>query len=58
MIAHPSPLLHIEFDQIWPTGFRDIKVQKCEIFVTQGQVLQNEWSYSAQNRTQPSFYAF
>ena len=24
--------------QDWPTGFRDIQVQKCEIFVTQGQV--------------------
>ena len=30
--------LHIKFDQDWPTGFRDIEVQKCEIFVTQGQV--------------------
>ena len=29
---------HIKLDQDWPTGFRDIKVQKCEIFVTQGQV--------------------
>ena len=28
-------MLHIKFDQDWPTGFR---VQKCEIFVTQGQV--------------------
>ena len=27
-----------KFDQDWPTGFRDIQVQKCEIFVTQGQV--------------------
>ena len=25
-------------DQDWPTGFRDIQVQKCELFVTQGQV--------------------
>ena len=25
-------MLHIKFDQDWPTGFRDIKVQKCEIF--------------------------
>ena len=30
--------LHIKFEQDWPTGFRDIQVQKCEIFVTQGQV--------------------
>ena len=35
----PTPImLHIKFDQVWPTGFRDIQVQKCEIFVTQGQV--------------------
>ena len=31
-------MLHIKFDQDWPTGFRDIQVQKCGIFVTQGQV--------------------
>ena len=35
----PNPMmLHIKFDQDWLTGFRDIQVQKCEIFVTQGQV--------------------
>ena len=35
----PIPMmLHIKFDQDWPTGFRDIQVQKCEIFITQGQV--------------------
>ena len=35
----PTPMmLHIKFDQDWPTGFRDIQVQKCEIFITQGQV--------------------
>ena len=35
----PTPMmLHIKFDQDWPTGFKDIQVQKCEIFVTQGQV--------------------
>ena len=25
-------MLHIKFDQDWPTGLRDIQVQKCEIF--------------------------
>ena len=36
---YPTPMmLYIKFDQDWPTGFRDIQVQKCEIFVTQGQV--------------------
>ena len=35
----PTPMmLHIKSDQDWPTGFRDIQVQKCVIFVTQGQV--------------------
>ena len=29
-------LLHKEFDQDWPTGLRDIQVQKWESFVTQG----------------------
>ena len=31
-------MLHIKFDQDKLTGFRGIQVQKCEIFVTQGQV--------------------
>ena len=26
-------ILHIKYDQVWPTGFRDIQVQKCEIFL-------------------------
>ena len=35
----PTPMmLHIKFDQDWPTGFRDIQVHKCEIVVTQGRV--------------------
>ena len=25
-------MLHIEFDQDWPTGLRDIQVRKCKIF--------------------------
>ena len=29
-------MLHIKFDQDWPTGFRDIQIQICEIFITQG----------------------
>ena len=31
-------MLHIKFDQHWPTGLRDIQVRKCKIFVIQGQV--------------------
>ena len=31
-------MLHIQFVQDWPAGFRDIQVQMCKIFVTQGQV--------------------
>ena len=35
----PTPvMLHIKFDQDWPTGLRDIKVRKCKIFAIQGQV--------------------
>ena len=35
----PLPvMLHIKFDQDWPTGLRDIRLRKCEIFVIQGQV--------------------
>ena len=30
-------MLHIKYDQDWPTGFRDIQIQECEIFVTQRQ---------------------
>ena len=38
--AFPRPpvMLHIKFDQDWPIGLRDIQVQKCNIFVTQGRV--------------------
>ena len=30
-------MLHIKFDQDWPTGLIDIKVRKCTIFVIQGK---------------------
>ena len=37
--AFPPPQwCYTKFDQDWPTGFRDVQVQMCEIFVTQGQV--------------------
>ena len=31
-------MLHIKFDQDWPTGFREIQIKKREIFITQGRV--------------------
>ena len=31
-------MLHIKYDQDWPTDLRDIQVWKCKIFVIQGQV--------------------
>ena len=34
---HPNDAAH-KIDQDKLTGFRGIQVQKCEIFVTQGQV--------------------
>ena len=36
--SHPPVMLHIKFDQDWPTGLRDIQVRKCKILVIQGQV--------------------
>ena len=37
-LSPPPVMLHIKFDQDWSTGLRDIQVQKCKIFVIQGQV--------------------
>ena len=37
-LSPPPVMLHIIFDQDWPTGLRDIQVWKCKIFVIQGQV--------------------
>ena len=37
-LSPPPVMLHVRFDQDWPTGFRDIQVRKCKIFVIQGQV--------------------
>ena len=37
-LSPPQVMLHIKFDQDWPTGLRDIQVRKCKIFVIQGQV--------------------
>ena len=37
-LSPTSAMLHIKFDQDWPTGLRDIQVRKCKIFVIQGQV--------------------
>ena len=37
-LSPPPVMLHIKFDQDWPTGLRDIKVRKCNIFVIQMQV--------------------
>ena len=33
-------MLHIKFDQDWPTGLKDIQVRKCKTFVIQGQITQ------------------
>ena len=37
-LSPPPVMLHITFDQDWPIGLSDIQVQKCKIFVIQGQV--------------------
>ena len=37
-LSPPPVMLHIKFDQDWPSGLRDIQLRKCKIFVIQGQV--------------------
>ena len=37
-LSPPPVMLHIKFDQDWPTGLKDIQVWKCEPFIIQGQV--------------------
>ena len=37
-LSQPQEMLHIKFYQDLPTGFRDIQLRKCKIFVIQGQV--------------------
>ena len=37
-LSPPPVMLHLKFDQDWPTCLRDIHVRKCKIFVIQGQV--------------------
>ena len=37
-LSPPPVMLHIKFDQDWPTDLRDIHVRKCKIFVIQCQV--------------------
>ena len=36
--SYPPVMLHIKFDQDWPTGLRDIQVRKSKMLVIQGQV--------------------
>ena len=53
-LSPPPMMLHIRFDQDWPTGFRDIQVRKCKIFVIQGQVTPKwiVWSGPKTNSTE------
>ena len=37
-LSPPPVMLHIQFDQDWPIGLRDIQVRRCKIFVIQEQV--------------------
>ena len=54
----PTPMmLHIKFDQDYPIGVRDIKFKCVKFSSLKGESLLIEWSDSAQNRTQLSFYA-
>ena len=53
-LSPPPVMLHIKFDQDWPTGLRDIQVRKCKIFVIQGQVTPKwvVWSGSKSNSSE------
>ena len=53
---HPV-MLHIKFDQDWPTGLRDIEVRKCKIFIFQGQVTPKWVVWSGLKSNRLSFYA-
>ena len=58
MQPFPTPvMLHIKYDQIWPTGLRNIQVRKFKFSSFKGKWLQSEYSDPAQNQTRPSFYA-
>ena len=37
-LSPPPVMLHMKFDQVWPTCLRDIQVLKCKIFVTHWKV--------------------
>ena len=37
-LSPPAVMLHIKFDQDWPTNLRDIQVRKCKSFIIQGQI--------------------
>ena len=54
---YPPVMLHIKSDQDWLTGLRDIQVQKCTIFVIQGQVTPKLVVWSGPKQTHLSFYA-
>ena len=53
-LSPPPVMLHIKFDQDWPTGLRDIQVRKCKTFVIQGQVTPNwvVWSGPKSNSSE------
>ena len=51
-------MLHIKFDQDWPTGLRDIQVRKCKIFKKiQEQVAPKLVVQSGPKQTHLRFYA-
>ena len=53
-------MLHIKFDQDWPTILWDIHVWKCKhmrkFLVLKGMLLQSVWLDLAEIRTSPRFY--
>ena len=56
-LSTPPVMLHIKFDQDWPTGLRDIQVESVKFSSFKGKLLRSEWSDPARNQTRPNFYA-
>ena len=50
-------MLHLKFDQDWPTGFKDIQVQMCEIFCHSRACNSKMSGLIRPKIEQPSFYA-
>ena len=53
VLIQSAVMLHIKFDQDWPTGLRDIQVWKFKIFVIQRQITPT-WVVWSSPKSNPS----